>query len=94
MSRAEKSRTWSPGPSKQQSGVLRYSDLMPKANRASSKTLRRRRKANRLAHERDAIRQECDSDNGVDFDVVHQLLGKGKTLKEAKRLACIKRKNI
>lgn len=83
----KKSAQCQPRPSRIQSGVLNYSDLMPRRGLLSAKTRRRRRKAVELAHARDAIRQECDRDNGVDFDIVHQLLGKGKTLKEAKRLA-------
>lgn len=87
MKLRRKSRTYSPKPSHVQTGVFGYHRLEVKANRISGKTRKRRAKALRLAHERDAIRQEVDRDNGIDFNIVHQLLGKGKTLKEAKRLA-------
>lgn len=85
-----KSRTWSRRPSTTQTGVLDYNSLHPRKKRLKGKTKRRRAKARSLIAQRDAIRQVVDAENGVDFDIVAQILAKHPrmTLKEAKRIAC------
>lgn len=85
-----KSRTWSRRPSTTQTGVLDYKGLNPKRKRLKGKTKLRRAKARSLIAQRDAIRQAVDAANGVDYDIVKQILDKHPrmTLKEAKRIAC------
>lgn len=85
-----KSRTYSPGPSTTQSGVLNYAALQAKDNRRRRyKQVRKVMHDNALAHHRDAIRQEVDADNGVNFDAVAHILKRNPrmTLREAKRLS-------
>jgi hypothetical protein len=84
----KRGNNWQPRPSTTQSGVLNYGSLTAKKRRLSSKTKRRRALARDLARQRDAVRQAVDEENRVNFDAVKQLLDKGMTLKEAKRLSC------
>lgn len=84
-----KGKNWQPRPSTMQSGVLNYSTLQAKKRRLRGKKRKIRTRVRELLRLKDAIRQEVDRDNRVNFEAVGQLLARNPrmSLREAKRLA-------